>query len=99
MHGNNARENREILCSPLVLKRAVSGNQQVYADDERAREVGRRGSTVEVSEQSRIANGGGGEGGKPSDQRKLVSAKHPPDTRPGEDAKRAGAGTSTSVEG
>src|SRR6266496_5801069 len=99
MHGNSARENREIPCSPLKIQRAVSGSRKAYADDERAREVGRKGSTREVSEQSWTANGGGGDGGKPSGQRKLAPAKHPPDSRPGTDAKRGGAGTSTSVEG
>src|ERR1700688_1602445 len=97
MHGNSARENREIPCSPLATG-AVLGSRKAYADDERAREVGRKGSTREVSEQSRTANGGGRDGGKPSDQGELVSAKHPPDSRPGEDAKRVGAGTSESIE-
>ena len=39
------------------------------ADDERAGEVGRKGSTREVSEQSRTATGRGGDGGKRSGQR------------------------------
>src|SRR6266852_2642579 len=98
MHGNNARENREIPGLPLI-RRAVSGSRKAYADDERAGEVGPKGSTCEVPEQSWTANGGGGDGGKPSDQRKLASAKHPSDSRPGKDAKCAGAGTSASIEG
>src|SRR5215510_6125062 len=98
MHGNNARENREIPCLPCAT-RAVSGSRKAYADDEQAREVGRKGSSREVFEQSRTANGGGGDGGKPSGQRKLASAKHPSDSRPGTDAKRTGAGTSTRIEG
>src|SRR5262245_14822707 len=98
MHGNNARENREIPCLSCT-NRAVSGSRKAYADDERAREVGRKGSTREVSEQGRTANGGGGGGGKPSDRRELAAAKHPTDSRPGTDAKCAGAGTSTGNEG
>jgi hypothetical protein len=82
MHRNNTRENREIPCSPLEVKRAVSGSQEVCADDERAREVGQKGSTREVPEQSWNANGCGRDGGKTSGQGELGSAKHLPDSRP-----------------
>src|SRR5580692_5919413 len=94
MHGNSARENREIPCPPLKVLKAVSGSRKAYADDERAGEVGRSGSTCEVPEQSR-ATGGGGDGGKRSGQGELDRAKHPPDTRAGKGAKRTGTGTSS----
>src|ERR1700760_5034314 len=95
MHGNNSRGNREIHCSPWEDAQAVSGSRKAYADDEQAGEVGGSGSTREVPEQSRETTGGGGDGGKRSGQGELVRAKHPPDTRPGKGAKRAGMGTSS----
>src|SRR5574338_390483 len=95
MHGKNALGNREVHCSPWEDAKAVSGSRKAHADDERAGEVGQSDSTCEVPEQSRNTTGGGGDGGKRSGQGELVRAKHPPDTRPGKGAKRAGAGTSS----
>src|SRR6201987_3835237 len=95
MHGNNSRGNREIHCSPWEDTKAVSGSRKAYADDERAAEVGRSGSTCEVPEQGRDALGGGGEGGNRPGQGKPVGQNPPPVTSPGKGAKRAGTGTSS----
>src|ERR1700675_1256382 len=72
----------------------ASGSPRTHADDERTREVGRTCSTCEVSEQGR-ATGGGGDGGKRSDQREPAPTKRVPDTEPDGRAQCAGAGTST----
>src|SRR5713226_5923562 len=76
----------------------ASGGPRTHADDERTREVGQIRSTCEVPEQGR-ATGGGGDGGKGSDQREPASAKRVPDTEPDGRAQCAGAGTSSSKSG
>src|SRR5260370_15144965 len=73
----------------------ASGSLRTHADDERTREVGQTSSTCEVPEQGR-ATGGGGDGGKRSDQREPATAKRVPDTEPDGRAQCAGAGTSSS---
>src|SRR6266436_8564561 len=72
----------------------ASGSLRTHADDERTREVGQICSTCEVSEQS-WATGGGGDGGKRSDQREPATAKRVPDTEPERRAQCAGAGRSS----
>jgi len=57
--------------------RAVSGSPRTHADDERAQEVGRSRSTVEVSEQSQATTGGGGDGGKGTGQRNPLEQNAP----------------------
>src|SRR5713226_7534648 len=73
----------------------ASGSLRTHADGERTREVGQTSSTCEVPEQGR-ATGGGGDGGKRSDQREPATAKRVPDTEPDGRAQCAGAGTSSS---
>src|SRR6266852_7528586 len=72
----------------------ASGSLRTHADDERTREVGQTSSTCEVPEQGR-ATGGGGDGGKRSDQREPATAKRVPDTEPDGRAQCAGAGRSS----
>src|SRR5258707_9385595 len=72
----------------------ASGSLRTHADDERTREVGQTSSTCEVPEQG-WATGGGGDGGKRSDQREPATAKRVPDTEPERRAQCAAAGRSS----
>src|SRR5437660_2965502 len=73
----------------------ASGSPRTHADEERTREVGQIRNTCEVPEQGQTT-GGGGDGGKRSDQREPAPAKRVPDTEPGRRAQCAAAGTSSS---
>src|SRR5207237_6394466 len=73
----------------------ASGSPRTHADEERTREVGQIRNTCEVPEQGR-ATGGGGDGGKRSDQREPATAKRVPDTEPDGRAQCAGAATASS---
>ncbi len=77
---------------------ATPGSPRTQSGDGRTWEVGRPRSTWEAAEQSR-ETGGGGSGGKGTDQGELARAQRAPDTEPGRCAKRARASTSGNRKG
>jgi hypothetical protein len=90
LHGSG-----EISSSPMPSSEwAALGRRKPHANDARRGEVGPRCSSREVAEQSR-ATGRGGKGAKSGGQGECSTAKHGPDTGPGNRAPVAGPHTSS----
>src|SRR6516225_7196264 len=87
-----------------LRRRSASGRRGAVADDERAREVGRRHSSWEADESGSIQRGAvrggaircGAGGAKGGGQGEYGPAKHAPDTESGERVTSAGTYTASS---
>ena len=67
-HGNNLRENREILQLPKPGAWVASRSLRTHGDDEREQEVGQLHCTGEVCEQTDALGQRGADGGKAAGQ-------------------------------